>query len=452
VPGRVTFRLRPLPAPADAGALPHGSARRVLCVGHVMPYPPRAGNEYRIHRLLSWLVQQGFDLLLVVCPARLPSEEQMVAAAAVYPNIVICARDGTLYYRLAGGGHDLETLAGGSPSAIAALLHEDDRGEPAQARMLDLQRRFCPDVLVELLRHLDRTWSADVLLAQYVFMTRAFPLLRADLLKIVDTIDVFSTKASKVELHGVSDGLSMTEAEERALLRRADVLIAIQPEEAAALSRLSPGAEIVNAGVDFPEPMHASGAPAGATLLLVASDNPLNVKGLEDFLRLAWPQIRRAVPAAELRVVGSIGAALAAVPDGVQVLGPLEHLHGEYARARVAINPAIAGTGLKIKTLEALCHLRPVVSWPAGVEGIGPDLKRFCRVAGDWPDFVRHVVSLLTDTTTVVEMHDDRRTLARLCSADIVYAELGRVLTRDRARRRSVAALWSRLRRWLEHR
>jgi hypothetical protein len=92
------------------------------------------------------------------------------------------------------------------------------------------------------------------------------------------------------------------------------------------------------------------------------------------------------------------------------------------------INPAIAGTGLKIKTVEALSQLRPVVAWPAGVEGVTPEARRFCRVATDWPEFARHVVAALTDTTALTELANHCEVLARLNAPDTVYAPLRRVL------------------------
>lgn len=410
--------------------LPHGSGRRALCVGHVLPYPSRAGNEYRIHRLLRWLAHDGWDLMVVVCPAVPPSEPQMLEAASVYPNLIVCTPDGVVRHRVTDKDADVEALLGRRPSNIAALLNERDDDDPARARMLGLQRGFCPDVVVDLVRHLDQRWRPELLLAEYVFMTRSMPLLRRDLLKVVDTIDVFSTKASKVEAFGVSDGFAMTDAEEAALLRRADVLIGIQPQEAADLARLAPDRVVVSVGVDFAAGDTGSdtGPSPVPTTLLVGSDNPMNVKGIGDFLRIAWPLVRSAVPDAELRIVGLVGESIGQPPAGVRLLGCLDRLEPEYARARVAINPAIAGTGLKIKTVEALAHLRPIVSWPAGIDGVGLEGRRFCHVAQDWSDFAGHLIRLLLDTTDVTAMGEHREALAQALSSEAVYAPLRHVL------------------------
>ena len=405
----------------------------MICVGHVMPWPPRAGNEYRIHRMLAWFAHQGWDILLVVCPLphEMPSASQLASAAAVYPNLLVCDRAGILHHRLPEGSRLLDSLQLGIRTDIPALLHEEDGGDPAQARLLGLLQTFCPDVLVELLLHLRDGFRPDLLLAEYVFMTRPFPLLPG-LATAIDTIDVFSTKASKVERYGLSDGLALSEAEEAALLRRADILIGIQPDEARDLARLAPDRRVLSIGVDFAVSREAPSAPSGAAaaapvVLLVASGNPMNVKGLSDFLAYCWPVICREVPDAELVVAGAVGDSVHGAPGSVRVLGRVEDLGPLYAAARVVINPAVAGTGLKIKTVEALCHLRPVVCWPSGVDGLGDEARAFCHVAADWLGFAAHIRRLLSDDGPAAIEHARAR-LEHAFSPGVVYAPLADAL------------------------
>lgn len=424
--------LLPQSATPHPEALRHGTGRRALCVGHVMPYPSRAGNEYRVHRLLHWLASDGWDVTVLLCPlpGEMPSEQQIVEAAQVYPRLIVCAHDGRVWYQFPDqDAHLVEGLRGQPVPAAAAMLGETEHGDAAAVRMLQLQRSFCPDLLVEILRRLDVGLRPDMLLAEYIFMTRPFSLLRPEIVKVIDTIDVFSTKARKVEQYGVTDGLAIAEQEEAALLSRAEILIGIQPDEAADLVRLAPASEVVSIGVDFPV-IEQAPPPARPVVLLVASGNPMNVKGLRDFLRFSWPLVRQAVPEAELRVVGSVGDSLLEVPEGVQILGRVARLDAEYAMARVAINPTVAGTGLKIKTVEALCHLRPVVLWPAGVEGIWPEAKPFCHVAMHWAGFARHLAWLLTDDAAAGAILAHRDTLAHAASPEVIYAPLRQALNR----------------------
>ena len=198
---------------------------------------------------------------------------------------------------------------------------------------------FCPDALAELVLHLETEFDPQVLLAEYVFMSRPFTMLRPGLFKIIDTIDVFSSTYAKVVRYGIEDGLALDPEIEAELLNRADAVIAIQAEEADALRKLVPHRQVISVGVDFALLNEAPPSATRPVILLVASDNARNVKGLKDFLCFAWPLIRRALPEAELRVIGSVGKAVEPAQPGVQILGRVEDLASAYAEARVIINP-----------------------------------------------------------------------------------------------------------------
>ncbi|AGU47938.1 putative glycosyltransferase [Variovorax paradoxus B4] len=421
------FNVRRIDVDRSVASTPVSAAnRRVLCVGHVMPYPPRAGNEYRIHRLLTWLSSAGWSPMVVICPLphEMPSDQQIAMAASIYPNFIVCGHDGVVHHNLSEDSHLVESLDGEVVRDFGAVLGEQDPAIQRERDLLATMRTFCPDVLIELLLKLDENWKPDVLLAEYVFMTRAFAAMRSELPKVIDTIDVFSTKASKVEQYGVTDGLAMSEAEEAALLNRAQLLIGIQPDECRDLARLAPGRRVVNVGVDFHVNVEAGAAPSKPVVLLVASNNPMNVKGTRDFLRFSWPIIRKERGDVELHIVGDVGRSVAIVPDGVKVLGRFEELDAAYAGAAVVINPTVAGTGLKIKTVEAICQLRPVVAFPAGVDGIGGAAKPLLHVASDWFDFAHHVVRVLSDRPDAATLVELGAALAREFSPEVVYAEL----------------------------
>jgi hypothetical protein len=163
-------------------------------------------------------------------------------------------------------------------------------------------------------------------------------------------------------------------------------------------------------------------------VLLIASDNRINVKALGDFLRFAWPLVRREIPDAELRVIGSVGAAAEAWSPEIRILGRVDELTAAYAQARVVINPAVAGTGLKIKTVEAISHLRPIVLWPAGAAGIAPPARDMCHVATDWFDFAQRLIDLLRRADDAAIVARRRQELGDHFAADVVYAPLGPAL------------------------
>ena len=424
------------PEPIVCPRFPSGSRhvntdRRLICVTHVLPYPSRAGNEYRIHRMLTWLATQGFEIFPVICPLSGYSitNQRLIDACSVYPNLVLCQRDGTLLYQLAEGDAPIASLTGVKPRDFAKLLGEEDNIARTAARLLSVVRTFCPDPLIEVLLHLDSVLRPEVFLVDYVFMTRGLPLIRSEAIKVVDTIDVFSTKRKKVIHFGVEDSLALRPEEEASLLDPADLVIAIQSDEAEELHQLVPNKPVVTAGIDF-DPIDEVRAPAlDPVILLIASDNSLNVKGLKDFLRFAWPLIRREIPTAELRVAGSVGMQVDVDEPGVRILGQIDDVSPAYAEARLVINPAVAGTGLKIKTIEALCHLRPLVTWPSGVDGVEAEVTKLCHVATNWYAFARHVIDLCTTTGAAEGLLNKRHEIRERFSADTVYQELSAAMS-----------------------
>jgi len=429
-----SFKLRTIEASTTNSAFqlrPTGqdAPRRLMCVSHVLPFPPRAGNEYRIHQMLKWLGSEGWEILLIVCP--LPGEPlskaQISAAAAVYPQLMVCDRDGVIHHNLAKDAPVLKGLSGYSPRNLDSLL-TDRETSFGRTELIETLRVFSPDFLIELMRKLDENCHFDLLLAEYVFMTRGFSLLRGDLTKAVDTHDVFSTKASKVAQFGIKDVFLLSEEEEAELVNRADIVIGIQPEETRQLSSMAPDRSVINVGVDFSVKTQVEELPSESTILLVASNNPMNNKGLKDFLRFSWPIIRKHQPAAELHVVGDVGRAVAVVPDGVKILGRLGDLDAAYAQAAVVINPTVAGTGLKIKTVEALCQLRPVVTFPAGVDGLGDAARPLLHVATDWFDFARQVSRVLDERPSAEALTQLGVALAHDFSPQAIYAQLARAL------------------------
>jgi hypothetical protein len=127
------------------------------------------------------------------------------------------------------------------------------------------------------------------------------------------------------------------------------------------------------------------------------------------------------VPDAELLLAGRITRTLEADVAGVVRLGPVDDLKPLYRQCRVVINPAVAGTGLKIKTLEALGHLRPLVTWPNGTDGLPPELSALCATVQDWFEFSRRVTGLLAADQPPLFSQAERDTIARLTSPGVAY-------------------------------
>ena len=77
--------------------------------------------------------------------------------------------------------------------------------------------------------------------------------------------------------------------------------------------------------------------------------------------------------------------------------------------------------------MEAVCHLRPIVVWPSGVESVGAEVRALCRVATDWYSFARHVIDLCNKEDGAEALISKRNEILQVFSSlpDTVYRGLG---------------------------
>ena len=397
-----------------------GLKRPIICVSHVLPSQPRAGNEYRISRLLEWLASRGHELILVLAPqeAEEPDAAEREILFKKYPQAVVCCRDGTVF------------VSAGALSRSVAPLHGKRFGDvsgrhPArglEGHLSTLERHFCHDALIGILKALGANRPNAVYYVNYAFMTRFLLYFSPPPVSFIDTHDVLSDNAAKVAAFGVFDDVSISAAEEGAMLQRGSAVLAIHRQEAARLATLAPQRPVLTAGIDFAA-LDVGLPPEQPTILVVAHSNALNIKGVQDFLRFAWPSIRAARPDARFVVVGSVAASIRYPDPQVHLVGVVEDLAAHYGRARVVINPSVGGTGLKIQTVESIAYFRPIVTFPAGVEGIDEPLLKMCHVASDWYEFAEKVTAQLGPVHGMLSA-GERRIIKDVLEPGAVYKEL----------------------------
>lgn len=411
--------------------------RTLLLVSHLVPYPPARGVEWRVYRLLKWLREEGYQVILVVPAVSIDAdtlkELGKVTHAVYWTKAALRTRVGMRFPRLNKAlWTPLKAVARAvrsktKPSfATEGTLGFAAAGTSHLSRDDQIKRGLCSESLIKLVEKMARKHQPQVVIAEYVFLTPALAQLPVGTLKLVDTHDVFSRKQDQVLAYGIADPFSCTEEEEREYLLLADVIVAIQSREAELLKALVPEREVILAGVDF-EVADASFAANGDPLsvAVIASDNALNVHGLQAFLIDCWPLIKAACPNVTLNVVGRVGDECRIEDSSVCYSGWVDDLDQVYRNAAIIINPTIAGTGLKIKSVQALAHGKPLVAWTNGVEGLNYDGEPPYRECRSWQEFGDAVVSLLRS-------EEERRALAeraldyarREFDADKVYAEL----------------------------
>jgi glycosyltransferase involved in cell wall biosynthesis len=241
-------------------------------------------------------------------------------------------------------------------------------------------------------------------LVEYVFFSRAFDCFSDETMKILDTHDVFAGRQKLYSSNGLSPVFYYTtQREESRALDRANLILAIQTEEATYFSKMTKQ-KVVTVGhmVQIPGTEEVIGK-GPHRLLFVGSANHINIDGLNWFLGTVFPQLRKKIPTIELDVVGSCAAKIPS-SAGVNLVGPVTELARYYNRANVVINPLRFGTGLKIKTIEALAHGKPLVTTSTGSAGLEDENGKSLLVANTPEDFSGKVLQLLSSSALCHEI------------------------------------------------
>lgn len=190
----------------------------------------------------------------------------------------------------------------------------------------------------------------------------------------LDMHDIQHVRVAAENDHELSNvDLERVQRKEVASWKLADHLIAIQPAEAKYVETHAPHPSLLVVEHAFPSVGKSRTPPSIENrLLCVASKAKPNLHGLRFFFEKVWPDLLREEPGIRLDVVGSCKSGLmefAKVP-GVTFHGRVEDLSSFYSQAAVILNPVTYGSGLKIKTVEAIAYGKCLVTTPAGAQGL----------------------------------------------------------------------------------
>jgi glycosyltransferase involved in cell wall biosynthesis len=431
----------------------HRRKNVIFFVCPFVPYPPSTGIGLRVYRLLKWMQKAGFEVVLVISadaadaasiaqlarittsvhwvkPKHWDSPALRTRLGRRFPRVRRVVW-GSVKPRLQEFRGPQVAEEGGLPTPEQNRKQPIRRSDSVQSIGDDRVKAWFASIkLIRLINRLARKYHPRVVMVEYIYSTPVFECFPEETLKIVDTIDVFSRKGGQVLAFGIADPLACTEADERCHLLNADLVVAIQSREAALLQALVPERKVILAGVDF-DVMSKLSADSSTPfrIAVVASDNPLNVHGLTEFLKECWPAIKRSCPEALLHVVGRVGNLCQIADSSIQYSGWIADLTEVYREASVVINPTIAGTGLKIKSVEAIAHGKPLVAWPHGVDGLEYEGEPPFVECRSWKEFGEAVTRLLASDADRVALAGRALAYAKnQFDATSVYAELNQRL------------------------
>ena len=276
---------------------------------------------------------------------------------------------------------------------------------------------WCGKELLDAVERLSSTFEYDVALVNYSFVSATFDRMAPYTKKILITHDKFADRNRRMLAQGFPEAswVSLDHRGEALALRRADVAVALQDEEAETFRALAnPNCDVQVIG-PLPEaqqvsiPLHSKKLRIG----YLGSRNSVNEHSIVAFVK-EWAQHTVLIEGSELVLAGGLCVSLSHFMSeelmtiaSPRMLGEVESLHTFFEQCDVFINPERGGTGIKIKTLDAMAHGVAVLTTVAGGVGIG-SRSRF-HAASDAAGLADLVLECVRDRAIVEQVRNDTR-------------------------------------------
>lgn len=337
-----------------------------LIVSPVRSWPLDQGNHVRILAMGRMLQERGYSVHFLLSEMEGGVDDETRAAMARQWQML----------RTVPYGHDRRRRH-------AEAWGADDWYDPA---------------LDAAIADLSAVWDYDLCLVNYAWYSRAFEALPAPVVRVLDTHDAFGDRHQRLYAAGTTPVWYFTRAEDEGRqLERADFVIAIQDQEEAWFRGLTDRPVCTVGHVIAPaflpprdrshDQDHGHGRTDKVRAGYMASANPSNRDSLNALIR-AWAQSPFLRRRADLHLAGPICRALDEThPPFLVKHGFVPDPADFYRAVDVAVNPNIGGSGLKIKSVEALGYGLPLYATAEGMLGIcAPQAPHVCA---DVPQMVR---------------------------------------------------------------
>jgi hypothetical protein len=310
------------------------SAPRVLIVTPVFTHPPRQGNAARILAFGRELKARGFCVEVVhYCLDNLPP-----------------------------GGDEAMRQEWSDVHLIPARPHKAQRH--ATHWGLD---DWCHDDVTRTVARLCMARRYAAVIVNYVWMSRCLLEINGPL-RIIDTHDLFGDRHLISIASGLEPNWYFTSTdEETAGFDRADLVIGIQSRETARIATRT-RARTITVGHPIPAWFLTtpSSAYSAAEFGYFASANPWNVRSLDAL----DSKLAQRFADCDWSIAGTICRALRRLRTRPFQFGAVNDPADFYRHVGCCINPMIGGTGLKIKTIEAMAYGCPVIGTVDAFEGL----------------------------------------------------------------------------------
>lgn len=371
---------------------------KILMVSETLTHPTQMGNQQRIYRECIQMRQRGWQV------------DFLYYGNAIGKNV-----DQTRDFF--GEAHFFQYFKGSytTKAQIKKKIRDymDYKGISRYIALKYSADEWYTNEIENKLRDLLHNGTYDVVWFQYFFQTKVLDSLKdISVLKVIDTHDKWANRNRIYQKMGkVPENIYTSVRGERRALKRADIVIAIQEKENEYFKKLLKGSstKVLTIG-DLVEERKAE---KGQNYIygMIGAENRPNILGMEWFCAKVLPIVLEKCPQSKCMIAGGICKCISDYP-GIYKMGRVDLLEDFYDLVKVAINPIQNGTGLNIKTIEALAFGKPLITTRIGAKGI--DSEKEVLIQRDDPvEFANEIVRLLTDDVVCEHLSENSREYIR---------------------------------------
>lgn len=371
---------------------------KILVLGSRIPYPLRDGGAIATYGMLRELANQGTEITFFSFNTR----KHFLAFDEIEKHFSFCRVIPVYLDATPRATRALLALLKGKNYNIARFesqVANEKLAELLQMETFDLvhfEGLFTVPFLSTVMRHS----SAPRVLRQHNLEYKIWS----------DLAETESNPLRKMYLRKLARSLQKFEQN---AIRSFDHIVEITEEDLTAMRGIHPSADhfLYPAGISVPDELSRQ-TPVPHTLCHIGSMEWMpNVQGVSWFIENVLPDLRKKFPDLGFHIAGK----------GLQKDDPRFTQngvinHGEVVNAaefladkQLVMVPLLSGSGLRMKTLEAMAIGKPVVSSTVGAGGLGAQNGKHLVIVNNATEWIEEITQLLNHPETVTTMGAEAR-------------------------------------------
>ena len=272
--------------------------------------------------------------------------------------------------------------------------------------------------LGEQLGVIARQKHSDIMLCSYVFQSRILEYMPVGIKKIIDTHDKMGNRHELLRSWGLPVSFfSCDIADEAAYLKRAHIVIARNVPEANYFNKITNRECSVVVPHFEPPKFKSHQRSIGTNIGLVASNNIINKNIVLELIQKCRNRFGDAGWPFQLFIAGNIENVIKneKILEGwngnkwIRIIGFVENIAQFYDNMDIIISPVTVGTGINVKTVEALAFGMPLLSTKPGSKGIETEEEQHLHESTD--DLIKSLQKVCGDEQEVRRLAEVSRSI-----------------------------------------